>query len=88
MVDNLALGFQDGWTPLHVAVQARRSDIVKLLLIKGADIEVKNKDGLTPLGLCLYLGREIRTYEVMKLLKEFPLSRHKKRLVTTDEDIE
>ncbi|AED98151.1 Ankyrin repeat-containing domain [Arabidopsis suecica] len=79
---------RDGWTPLHVAVQARRSDIVKLLLIKGADIEVKNKDGLTPLGLCLYLGREIRTYEVMKLLKEFPLSRHKKRLVTTDEDIE
>jgi len=43
VVDNLALGFQDGWTPLHVAVQARRSDIVKLLLIKGADIEVKNK---------------------------------------------
>lgn len=37
------LGFQDGWTPLHVAVQARRSDVVKLLLIKGADIEVKNK---------------------------------------------
>lgn len=35
--------FQDGWTPLHVAVQARRSDIVKLLLIKGADIQVKNK---------------------------------------------
>lgn len=35
--------FQDGWTPLHVAVQARRSDIVKLLVIKGADTEVKNK---------------------------------------------
>ncbi|CAH2043018.1 unnamed protein product, partial [Thlaspi arvense] len=62
---------RDGWTPLHVAVQARRSDIVKLLLIKGADIQ----DGLTPLGLCLYLGRETRTYEVMKMLKEFPRSR-------------
>nr|VDD28773.1 unnamed protein product [Brassica oleracea] len=80
---------RDGWTPLHVAVQARRSDIVKLLLIKGADIQVKNKassitfplDGLTPLGLCLYLGRETRTYEVLKMLKEFPRSRLK-RLVT------
>ncbi|KFK28265.1 hypothetical protein AALP_AA8G494400 [Arabis alpina] len=69
---------RDGWTPLHVAVQARRSDIVKLLLIKGADVQVKNKDGLTPLGLCLYLGRETRTYEVMKMLKEFPRSRHKR----------
>ncbi|KAL0747239.1 hypothetical protein Bca101_029241 [Brassica carinata] len=68
---------RDGWTPLHVAVQARRSDIVKLLLIKGADIQ----DGLTPLGLCLYLGRETRTYEVLKMLKEFPRSRLK-RLVT------
>lgn len=37
------LFLQDGWTPLHVAVQARRSDMVKLLLIKGADIQVKNK---------------------------------------------
>ncbi|XP_010465957.1 PREDICTED: ankyrin repeat domain-containing protein, chloroplastic isoform X1 [Camelina sativa] len=76
---------RDGWTPLHVAVQARRSDIAKLLLIKGADVEVKNKDGLTPLGLCLYMGRETRTYEMMKMLKEFPSSRHKKRLVSRDE---
>lgn len=35
--------FQDGWTPLHLAVQARRTDIVKLLLIKGADKTSKNR---------------------------------------------
>lgn len=35
--------FQDGWTPLHLAVQARRTDIVKLLLIKGADKTLKNR---------------------------------------------
>lgn len=35
--------FQDGWTPLHLAVQARRTDIVKLLLIKGADKTLKNQ---------------------------------------------
>lgn len=35
--------FQDGWTPLHLAVQSRRTDIVKLLLIKGADKTLKNR---------------------------------------------
>ncbi|KAE8693461.1 Ankyrin repeat domain-containing protein [Hibiscus syriacus] len=65
----------DGWTPLHLAVQARRTDIVKLLLIRGADKMLKNKDGLTPLDLCLYSGRDTRTYEVIKLLKQFPKPR-------------
>ncbi|EEF31752.1 ankyrin repeat domain-containing protein, chloroplastic [Ricinus communis] len=61
----------DGWTPLHVAVQARRSDIIKLLLIKGADQMLKNQDGLTPLDLCLYSGRDTKTFELIKLLKQF-----------------
>ncbi|KDP43706.1 hypothetical protein JCGZ_22333 [Jatropha curcas] len=63
---------KDGWTPLHVAVQGQRTDIVKLLLIKGADKTLKNQDGLTPLDLCLYSGRRTRTYELIKLLKQFP----------------
>ncbi|XP_050229990.1 ankyrin repeat domain-containing protein, chloroplastic [Mercurialis annua] len=62
----------DGWTPLHVAVQARRTDVLKLLLIKRANRTLKNKDGLTPLDLCLYSGRYTRTYELIKLLKQFP----------------
>ena len=33
---------QDGWTPLHLAVQARRTDVVRLLLIKKADRTLKN----------------------------------------------
>lgn len=40
---NFICPFQDGWTPLHLAVQARRTDIVKLLLIKGADKTLKNQ---------------------------------------------
>ncbi|KAJ3689764.1 hypothetical protein LUZ61_018928 [Rhynchospora tenuis] len=67
----------DGWTPLHLAVQAQRADIVKLLLIKGADQSIKNNDGLTPLQLCLYSGHNVRTYELIKLLKEFPLVKQK-----------
>ncbi|GMY04917.1 Protein translocase subunit SECA2, chloroplastic, partial [Fagus crenata] len=33
----------DGWTPLHLAVQAQRTDVVRLLLIKEADKTLKNK---------------------------------------------
>ncbi|CAK8540057.1 unnamed protein product [Lathyrus sativus] len=62
----------DGWTPLHLAVQTQRNDVVKLLLIKGADETLKNKDGLTPLDICLYSGQSIRTYELIKLLKQLP----------------
>lgn len=63
---------QDGWTPLHLAVQARRTDVVRLLLIKGANKTLKNKDGLTPLDLCLYSGQDTKTYELIKLLKKLP----------------
>ncbi|XP_019422582.1 PREDICTED: ankyrin repeat domain-containing protein, chloroplastic-like isoform X2 [Lupinus angustifolius] len=62
----------DGWTPLHLAVQTQRTDLVRLLLIKGANKTLKNKDGLTPLDLCLYLGQCLRTYELIKLLKQQP----------------
>lgn len=34
---------QYGWTPLHLAVQTQRTDIVKLLLIKGADRTLKTQ---------------------------------------------
>uniref|UniRef100_A0ACD5WQ93 Uncharacterized protein n=1 Tax=Avena sativa TaxID=4498 RepID=A0ACD5WQ93_AVESA len=62
-----------GWTPLHLAVQTQRTDIVRLLLIKGADRTMKTQDGLTPLDLCLRLGHHVRTYELIKLLKNFRL---------------
>ncbi|KAI4314704.1 hypothetical protein L6164_027586 [Bauhinia variegata] len=62
----------DGWTPLHLAVQARRTDLVRLLLIKGANKTLKNKDNLSPLDLGLYSGQTVRTYELIKLLKQHP----------------
>ncbi|XP_068637894.1 ankyrin repeat domain-containing protein, chloroplastic-like isoform X2 [Aristolochia californica] len=66
---------EEGWTPLHLAVQTRRTDVLQLLLIKGADKTVKNWVGLTPLDLCLYSGRDMRTYELIKILKELPKSK-------------
>lgn len=62
----------DGWTPLHVAVQARRTDVVRLLLMKGADKTVKNQDGLSPVELCLHCGRDTKTFELIKILKQLP----------------
>lgn len=35
--------WQDGWTPLHVAMQTRCRDIAKVLLINGADKTRRNK---------------------------------------------
>ncbi|CAD5176250.1 unnamed protein product [Musa acuminata subsp. malaccensis] len=72
---DINLADDDGWTPLHLAVQTQRTDIVRLLLIKGADKTIRNHDGLTPLDLCLYSGHNSRTYELIKLLKQFPLSK-------------
>nr|BAJ97994.1 predicted protein [Hordeum vulgare subsp. vulgare] len=66
-----------GWTPLHLAVQTQRTDIVRLLLLKGADRTLKNQDGLTPLELCLRLGHDVRTYELIKLLKNFRISKQR-----------
>lgn len=41
-----------GWTPLHWAVHQKNLKIVKILLNNGANINLKNKDGSTPLNLC------------------------------------
>lgn len=74
---NIDINLQDnnGWTPLHLAIQSRRTDVVRLLLIKGADKTIKNQDGMTPLDLCLHSGRDLRTYELIKLLKRLPKSK-------------
>ncbi|XP_020574166.1 ankyrin repeat domain-containing protein, chloroplastic [Phalaenopsis equestris] len=69
---DINLADNDGWTPLHLAVQTQRADIVRLLLKKGVDRTLKNKDGLKPLDLCLYCGHNVKTYEIIKLLKEAP----------------
>lgn len=44
--------FQEGWTPLHVAIQSRNRDIAKILLVNGADKTRRNKVSL------LYISAE------------------------------
>ena len=56
--------FQEGRTPLHLAIDKQFTDIAYLLLEKRPNLEIKNKDGETPLlraaklrhvQLCMYL---------------------------------
>lgn len=35
--------FQEGWTPLHVAIQSRNRFIAKVLLVNGADKNRRTK---------------------------------------------
>jgi ankyrin repeat protein len=41
----------DGSTPLHQAVQARRTEMIRALVTAGAKLDAVNKDNLTPLLL-------------------------------------
>ncbi|MBI5203673.1 MAG: ankyrin repeat domain-containing protein [Nitrospirae bacterium] len=53
-----------GWTALMYATNEGRTDIAKLLIDKGADVNVKNESGWTALILAAYPGRT----DIAKLL--------------------
>ncbi|KAL0381713.1 UNVERIFIED_CONTAM: Ankyrin repeat domain-containing protein, chloroplastic [Sesamum angustifolium] len=65
----------EGWTPLHVAMQTRNRDIAKILLVNGADRTRRNQDENTPLDLSLCYGKDFKSYELAKLLKQVPATR-------------
>jgi ankyrin repeat protein len=46
-------GGQGGWTPLHVAVDEGRTDIVRLLVSAGADLDARTEHQRTPLHVAL-----------------------------------
>lgn len=39
---------EDGDTALHVACEGEREEVVKLLVARGADLRIANKEGRTP----------------------------------------
>ncbi|KAL0380617.1 UNVERIFIED_CONTAM: Ankyrin repeat domain-containing protein, chloroplastic [Sesamum angustifolium] len=63
---------KDGATLMHYAVLTASSHMIKILLLYNVDLNLQDYDGLTPLDLCLYSGRDTRTYELIKLLKRIP----------------
>jgi ankyrin repeat protein len=66
-----AVGPQNGYTPLHDAVWADNLEAVKILLNKGAQTNIKGKDGLTAYGKAKREGRkEILQHFESKGIKE------------------
>ena len=55
---------ENGWTPWHRAVFARRLDIVRFLLNRGANVHATAKDGSTTLMQACYKG----DLEIVRLL--------------------
>ena len=55
------------WTPLRVSCNYGRLEVVKFLVEKGADIEIKDLDGNTPLILASSNNRS----QIFKFLVEF-----------------
>jgi hypothetical protein len=52
------LPLQDGKTPLHLAIELNKLEIAKLLLVKGADVNVENHLCVTPLDLAKSLNNK------------------------------
>ena len=57
-------GDVNGQTPLCLSVHRGRRDIVELLIAKGADVNAKNKWGLSALDIAVILGHT----EIVELL--------------------
>ena len=49
-----------GWTPLHVASHFQRHDVIKVLLFKGANSSIKNRENLT----AKELARDFKTKKI------------------------
>lgn len=47
---------KDGHTPLHLAVLAKQSGIVRLLVLSGANLLSRSRGGNTPLHLACQIG--------------------------------
>ena len=64
---DILLFSQDGNTALHIASSNGYLNVVDWLLSEGADINVKNNDGKTPLDVCQDLNKE----EIISLFNKY-----------------
>jgi hypothetical protein len=61
-----ALGGEQEYSALHYAVGLDRSELIPILVAKGADLNIRDQDGDTPLQLALKMGK----MEAAKALRE------------------
>ena len=58
LLDRGAAVEQEGWTPLHYAASGPETQVVALLLARGAAIEARSPNGTTPLMMAARYGNE------------------------------
>ena len=58
LLDRGAAVAQEGWTPLHYAASGPDTQVVALLLARGAAIEARSPNGTTPLMMAARYGNE------------------------------
>lgn len=56
-IDCDAMDQRSGSTPLNTAVFVGHSEIVRLLIEAGADVNLRNRDNATPLHIAVFMGR-------------------------------
>jgi ankyrin repeat protein len=61
-----ALGGEQEYSALHYAAGLDRSELIPILVAKGADLNIRSKEGYTPLQLALKAGKK----EAVKALRE------------------
>jgi hypothetical protein len=61
-----ALGGEQEYSALHYAAGLNRSELIPILVAKGADLNIRSKGGDTPLQLALKAGK----MEAAKALQE------------------
>ncbi|KAG6006684.1 hypothetical protein E4U21_006759 [Claviceps maximensis] len=59
-------------TPLMLAIQTRRPDLVKLLLLEGAEVDTLDYLGRTPLSMATHVGQDVSVQMVSLLLAADP----------------
>ncbi len=55
------------WTPLHYAAFSGHTEVVDLLVGRGADINARSTNGSTPLMMAVYEGREAMVSQLLHL---------------------
>jgi ankyrin repeat protein len=68
------LTWRKGYAPLHFAVEKGSKEVITLLLSRGANVDVKEEDSITPLHIAdkkgykpLHLASELGNEEAVKL---------------------
>ena len=63
--ETLQISDQEGWTPLHAAIDGGHIDIANLLLDHGANVDTMNIYGDTPLSTATQEGQEELVEELL-----------------------